>query len=152
MFLFWHFLAPVWFGIFFKFETGFCCLARGWVPWVPEVFLACEEELRRPQADTYSAEGRRHERQLKTWPKPETAHEKPLEPRVVVGLCNYVPTLILGGVQGLFAGFVQYVLGGLLIVTSLVVGFLGYTLELFCNVCNLPVIVLSAWFFQQVAL
>ena len=66
MFLFWHFLAPVWFGIFFKFETGFCCLARGWAPWVPEVFLACEEELRRPQADTYSAEGRRHERQLKT--------------------------------------------------------------------------------------
>ena len=59
----------------------------------------------------------------------------------MVGLCNYVPTLILGGVQGLFAGFVQYVLGGLLIVTSLVVGFLGYTLELFCN---LPVIVLSA--------
>ena len=43
------------------------------------------------------------------------------------------------GVEGLFAGFVQYVLGGLLIVTSLVVGFLGYTLELFCNVCNLPV-------------
>ena len=70
----------------------------------------------------------------------------------MVGLCNYVPTLILGGVQGLFAGFVQYVLGGLLIVTSLVVGFLGYTLELFCNVCNLPVIVLSALFFQQVAL
>ena len=62
----------------------------------------------------------------------------------MVGLCNYVPTLILGGVQGLFAGFVQYVLGGLLIVTSLVVGFLGDTLELFCNVCNLPVIVLSA--------
>ena len=63
----------------------------------------------------------------------------------MVGLCNYVPTLILGGVQGLFAGFVQYVLGGLLIVTSLVVTkFLGYTLELFCNVCNLPVIVLSA--------
>ena len=62
----------------------------------------------------------------------------------MVGLCNYVPTLILGRVQGLFAGFVQYVLGGLLIVTSLVVGFLGYTLELFCNVCNLPVIVLSA--------
>ena len=62
----------------------------------------------------------------------------------MVGLCNYVPTLFLGGVQGLFAGFVRYVLGELLIVTSLVVGFLGYTLELFCNVCNLPVIVLSA--------
>ena len=60
----------------------------------------------------------------------------------MVGLCNYVPTLILGGVQGLFAGFVQYVLGELLIVTSLVVGFLVYTLlELFCTVCNLLVIV-----------
>ena len=30
---------------------------------------------------------------------------------------------------------------GFLIVTSLTVGFLGYTLELFFNVCNLPVIV-----------
>ena len=30
---------------------------------------------------------------------------------------------------------------GLLVIISLVVGFLGYTLELFCNVCNLPVIV-----------
>ena len=30
---------------------------------------------------------------------------------------------------------------GLIVVTSLVVGFLGYTLELFCNVCNLLVIV-----------
>ena len=30
---------------------------------------------------------------------------------------------------------------GILIVTSLVVGFLGYTLELFCNVFNLPVII-----------
>ena len=30
---------------------------------------------------------------------------------------------------------------GLLIVTSLVVEFLGFTLELFCNVCNLLVIV-----------
>ena len=30
---------------------------------------------------------------------------------------------------------------GIIVVTSLVVGFLGYTLELFCNVCNLPVIV-----------
>ena len=33
------------------------------VPWVPEsFFLACDEELRRAQADTSSAEGRRHER------------------------------------------------------------------------------------------
>ena len=30
---------------------------------------------------------------------------------------------------------------GFLVVTSLVVGFLGYTLELFCTVCNLLVIV-----------
>ena len=30
---------------------------------------------------------------------------------------------------------------GTLVVTSLVVGFLGYALELFCNVCNLLVIV-----------
>ena len=51
--------------------------------------LACDEELRRPQADTSSAFGWRHERQrrdkkkplfsggslFKNWPKPETAHE-----------------------------------------------------------------------------
>ena len=36
----------------------------------------------------------------------------------VAGLCkcNYVPTLILGGVRGLFAGFVQYVLWGSLLL------------------------------------
>ena len=59
----------------------------------------------------------------------------------MVGLCNNVPTLILGGVQRLLAGFVPYVLGGVLIVTYLVVGFFSLTLELFCNVCNLAVIV-----------
>ena len=59
----------------------------------------------------------------------------------MVGLCNNVPTHILGGVQRLLAGFVPYVLGGVLIVTSLVVGFFSLTLELFCNVCNLAVIV-----------
>ena len=61
----------------------------------------------------------------------------------MVGLCNNVPTLILGGVQRLLAGFVPYVLGGgggVLIVTYLVVGFFSLTLELFCNVCNLAVI------------
>ena len=41
-------------------------------------FLACNEELRRPQADTSSADGRIYER----LPKPETEHEKPLAPRV----------------------------------------------------------------------
>ena len=142
MFLFWHFLAPVWFGIFFKFATGFCCLARGWVPRVPEVF----SRVRRGASSATGRHvfGRRPKTRAAIKDLTETAYEKPLEPRVVVGLCNYVPTLILGGVQGLFAGFVQYVLGGLLIVTSLVVGCLGYTLELFCNVCNLPVTVLSA--------
>ena len=34
----------------------------------------------------------------------------------VPGLCNYVPTLILGGVRSLFAGFVQYVLYGFLML------------------------------------
>ena len=58
----------------------------------------------------------------------------------VVGLCLCTDAYSRGR-PGLFAGFVQYVLGGLLIVTSLVVGFLGYTLELFCNVFNLPVII-----------
>ena len=41
-------------------------------------FLACDEELRRPHVGTSSADGRIYERQ----PKPETAHEKPLAPRV----------------------------------------------------------------------
>ena len=40
-------------------------------PGYQRCFLACDEELRRPQADTSSA-----------WPKPETAHEKSLVPRV----------------------------------------------------------------------
>ena len=31
-------------------------------PGYQRFFLACDEELRRPQADTSSAEGRRHER------------------------------------------------------------------------------------------
>ena len=47
--------------------------------------------------------------------------------------------------RSLFAGFAQLVSKssplGFLVVTSLVVGFLGYTLELFCTVCNLLVIV-----------
>ena len=50
------------------------------LPWVPEVFFSNDQELRRPQADTSSAFGRRHERREK---KPETAHEKPLAPRVL---------------------------------------------------------------------
>ena len=29
------------------------------VPWVPEIFLACDEELRQPQADTSSAFGQK---------------------------------------------------------------------------------------------
>ena len=42
--------------------------------------------FRRTQADTCSAEGRRHERRyrgslFKTWTKPETALEKPVAPR-----------------------------------------------------------------------
>ena len=56
--------------------------------------LACDEELRRPEADTSSAEVRRHVRRsqksqnlsrgslFKTWPTPETAHEKRLAPWV----------------------------------------------------------------------
>ena len=59
----------------------------------------------------------------------------------MVGLCNFVLMPISGSVQGLFVGFVHYVLEGLLTVTFLVTGFWGDTLELFCNVCNLPVIV-----------
>ena len=53
--------------------------------------------------------------------------------------CNYVPTLT-GGVPGglLVLSGMSF---GFLVVTSLVVGFLGYTLELFCTVCNLLVIV-----------
>ena len=47
-------------------------------------FLACDEELCRPQADTSSAFGRRHERRRLDRPEPETALEKPLAPRVVV--------------------------------------------------------------------
>ena len=39
-------------------------------------FLACDEELRRPQAEDTSGS------LFNTWPKPETAHEKPLAPRV----------------------------------------------------------------------
>ena len=53
-------------------------------------FLACDEEVRRRQADTSSARSWRHERRSfsrgslfkPTWPKQETAHEKPLVPRV----------------------------------------------------------------------
>ena len=44
-------------------------------PGYQRFFLACVGELR---ADTCSAEGRRHEQR----PKAETAHEKPLAPRV----------------------------------------------------------------------
>ena len=55
--------------------------------------LACDEELRRPQADTSSAEdtsARRIQKSqhlsrgslFKTWPTPETAHEKRLAPWV----------------------------------------------------------------------
>ena len=42
--------------------------------------LACDEELRRPQTEDTSGEAR--VTFFKTWPKPETAHEKPLAPRV----------------------------------------------------------------------
>ena len=37
--------------------------------------------FRQPQADTCSAD-RRPKALFKTWPKPKTAHEKPLAPRV----------------------------------------------------------------------
>ena len=59
-----------------------------WLPWVPEVFSRVWRgaSFRRPQADTCSAKGRRHERRshslFKTWPKAETAREKPLAPRL----------------------------------------------------------------------
>ena len=49
---------------------------KGDLPWVPEIFFACDEELRRPQADQSSAFGRRHGRRsfsrgslFKTWPR-----------------------------------------------------------------------------------
>ena len=53
-------------------------------------FLACDEEVRRRQADTSSAKSWRHGRRSfsrgslfkPTWPKQETAHKKPLAPRV----------------------------------------------------------------------
>ena len=53
------------------------------VPWVPDVFSRAQRLgiLRFASA----AEGRRHERRtasIQTWPIPETAHEKPLAPRV----------------------------------------------------------------------
>ena len=40
--------------------------ATATIPWVPEVFSRVRRgaSFRRPQADTYSAEGRRHERRL----------------------------------------------------------------------------------------
>ena len=64
------------------------CKASTWpYPGYQRFFLACDEELRRPQVDTSSALGRRHERGsreslLKTRPKAETAHEKSLAARV----------------------------------------------------------------------
>ena len=43
-------------------QWKFCNFANFVLPWEPEsFFFACDEELRRPQADTSSAEGRRHE-------------------------------------------------------------------------------------------
>ena len=45
-------------------------------------FFSCDKELRRPQADTSSAEDSSRSL-LKTWPKPETTHEKSLAPRVL---------------------------------------------------------------------
>ena len=59
-----------------------------WLPWVPEVFSRVWRgaSFRRPQTDTCSAKGRRHERRshslFKIWPKAETARGKPLAPRV----------------------------------------------------------------------
>ena len=45
------------------------------------------------------------------------------------------------GASGVVCWFCPVCPLGFLVVTSLVNGFLGYTLELFCTVCNLLVIV-----------
>ena len=45
--------------------------ASVYLPWVPEVFLACGGNFRRPRGVT-----------IKTWQKPETALEKSMAPRV----------------------------------------------------------------------
>ena len=56
------------------------------MPWVPEVFLACDGELRfvghRPTRVRPKAEDTSRGSLFKTWPKWETAHEKSLAPRV----------------------------------------------------------------------
>ena len=52
-------------------------------PGYQRFFLGCDEELRRPQADTSSEFGFSRGSLFKTWPKPKTAHEKSPAPRVV---------------------------------------------------------------------
>ena len=54
------------------------------IPWAPEVFLACDEEFRRPQADDTNGEvARKNPRGSLFLDLTETAHEKPLAPRVL---------------------------------------------------------------------
>ena len=66
-------------------------------PVYQRIFLACDGELRF---------GRRHERRyrgslFKTWPKPETAHENPLAPRVL--LAKMDSKTATGSIDGGFA-------------------------------------------------
>ena len=60
------------------FLTLVLCLCHYGLPWVPEVFSRVRRgaAFRRPNAEDTRGS------LFKTWPKPETAHEKPLEPRV----------------------------------------------------------------------
>ena len=59
-------------------------------PGYQRCFLACDGELRfvgrKPTRVRPKAEGTRGGSLYKAWPKPETAHEKPLAPRVILAI------------------------------------------------------------------
>ena len=65
---------------FFLFVWNVLCLCHYGLPWVPEVFSRVRRgaAFRPPNAEDTRGS------LFKTWPKPETAHEKPLEPRVTM--------------------------------------------------------------------
>ena len=60
----------------------------------------------------------------------------------MVGLCNFVLKPISGGVQGLFVGFVHYVLEGLLTVTFLVI---EPDIKLSLKHCKLSMTLVVCW-------
>ena len=60
----------------------------------------------------------------------------------MVGLCNFVLMPISGGVQGLFVGFVHYVLEGLLTVTFLVI---EPDIKLSLKHCKLSMTLVVCW-------